>query len=118
MAMKATMAAAAPDGPARSTETAKTVSRAFPAATAIRLKVIAQPFSQLPAAGRVGPGVGWVGQPAAGSGIDGPEAAYPALVVDDRLVEVAAPHVGPQDLGEDQLAVGDLPQQEIGDARL
>ena len=43
------------------------------------------------------------------SRVDGPEAAHPALVVDDRLVEVAAAHVGPEGLGEDQLAVGNLP---------
>src|ERR1019366_4451015 len=46
------------------------------------------------------------------------EAAHPALVLDHSLVEVAAPHVRPEDLGKDQLAVGDLPEQEVRDTGL
>src|ERR1700677_3876192 len=130
MAMKATMAAPAPPCPSAITTTAKAVSRRIARAITIRLKRLTPPFSQ-PGRRRWSrvPGP-WVvrlrtpgpavrrSQPPFRSGVNGAEAAHPALVVDDRLVEVAAAHVGPERLGEDQLAVGDLPQQEIRDACL
>src|SRR5581483_12435358 len=47
-----------------------------------------------------------------------PEAAVAALELAHRFEEVLAPEVGPQHVGEHQLAVGQLPQQEVGDAEL
>src|SRR5580692_2065269 len=46
------------------------------------------------------------------------ETTHPLLELDHGFVQMPAAHVGPQHLGEDELAVGDLPQQEIGDTRL
>ena len=40
------------------------------------------------------------------------------LVLADRFEEVLAPEVGPQHVGEHELAVGQLPQQEVRDAVL
>src|SRR4051794_41073593 len=47
-----------------------------------------------------------------------PEAADTRLVGGQRLLEVRAREVGPQDLREVQLAVGGLPEQEVRDALL
>src|SRR5580698_1514600 len=93
-----------PKGPASTTATTKRVSTRIPAAVAIRVNDITLQ-SRAPR--------GW-----GRSGVDGAEAADPALEVDDRLVEVTPAHVGPEDLGEDQLAVGQLPEQEVRDAGL
>ena len=46
------------------------------------------------------------------------EAPIAALVLADRVEEVLAAEVGPQHVGEHQLAVGELPQQEVRDAVL
>src|SRR5512140_283425 len=46
------------------------------------------------------------------------EAAVPALVVPDRLEEVLLPEVGPVELCQPDLAVGKLPEQEVGEAHL
>ena len=56
--------------------------------------------------------------PAAHRLIDPAEAALAALVLAHRVEEVLAAEVGPQHVGEDELAVGQLPQQEVGDAVL
>src|SRR4051812_32444422 len=45
-------------------------------------------------------------------------AALPALEVEDRLIEVPAPEVGPEGVGHPDLGVGDLPEQEVGDPQL
>src|SRR4030095_8274428 len=46
------------------------------------------------------------------------ESAIALLKVGDRPVEVGGAEVGPQDRRDPQLGVGDLPQQEVGDAHL
>jgi len=46
---------------------------------------------------------------------DRAEAPIAALVLPDRGEEVGAAKVGPEDVGEDQLGVGELPQQEVRD---
>src|SRR3954451_4048759 len=53
-----------------------------------------------------------------GSPFDAPESAVAALELEDGLGEVVAAEVGPQDVGEDQLAIGQLPEKEVGDAVL
>src|SRR5215203_6515322 len=50
--------------------------------------------------------------------LDAAVAALTALVVEDRLVEVAAPEVGPEGVRHPDLGVGDLPEEEVGDAQL
>src|SRR3954453_16291504 len=52
------------------------------------------------------------------AGLRPAEAALAALVLAHRLEQVLPAEVGPQDLGEDELAVRRLPQQEVRDARL
>src|SRR5271165_3087872 len=47
-----------------------------------------------------------------------PVPALAALVLGDGLEEVLAPEVGPQDVGEHELRVGQLPQEEVRDAVL
>src|SRR5579875_1645716 len=47
-----------------------------------------------------------------------PEAPLPPLVLAHRLAQVLAPEVRPQHVEEHELAVGDLPQQEVRDAVL
>ena len=46
------------------------------------------------------------------------EAPLAAAVRSDRLVERRGVEVGPQRLGEVELAIGELPQQEVADALL
>src|SRR5689334_19944132 len=46
------------------------------------------------------------------------EATASALEVIDRLVEVFAPEIGPENVGHPELRVRELPEQEIGDAKL
>ncbi len=41
--------------------------------------------------------------------------AFTALVVQQRLEQMPAAEIGPQSVGDPDLGVGDLPQQEIGD---
>src|SRR5579885_621501 len=60
----------------------------------------------------------WVPGEASARANRGPVAALAAAVVGDRLFEVAAPEIRPQRLGEDELGIGALPQQEIADALL
>src|SRR5690348_4041139 len=50
------------------------------------------------------------------SGGDSAEPPVPALVVEDRLEQVSSRDVGPEDRRDVQLGVGELPQQEIGEA--
>src|SRR5438132_590538 len=44
--------------------------------------------------------------------------AFAAAIVGDRLLEIGAPEIRPQRLGEDEFGVSALPQQEIADALL
>src|SRR5271165_5889244 len=104
MATKATTTR--PACAANTVTTTRAASRAIPATRAIRLVDMALPLSQLPGPERVARRVrelqgrrGGVGAVRRASGVDGAEAADPALEVDHRLVEVAAAHVGPEDLG-------------------
>src|SRR5271169_3597033 len=87
----------------------------IPAIRAIRVPVMVPPFSQLD-------GLCRVARPAprapVASGLDGAEPSYPALELHHRLVQVTATHVGPQDVGEEELAVSDLPEEEVRDAGL
>src|SRR5215471_7693832 len=53
-----------------------------------------------------------------GSAVDGAEAPLPALVLPDRLEQVVAPEVRPQDVGEHQLGVGELPEEIVRDPEL
>ena len=46
------------------------------------------------------------------------EAAFAALVVGDGFEEVDAAEVGPEAIGDEDLGVGDLPEEEVGDALL
>ena len=46
------------------------------------------------------------------------EAALALLIVDNRPAEVVLGEVGPEGVGEIQLRVGDLPQQEVADAQV
>ena len=46
------------------------------------------------------------------------EPAVPALELADGLEQVLSAEVGPQHVGEHQLAVGQLPEQEVGDPEL
>src|SRR6185503_6682149 len=46
------------------------------------------------------------------------EAAVAALVVGDGLEQMDAAKVGPETIGDKYLCVGDLPEQEVGDALL
>src|SRR3954454_8138122 len=50
--------------------------------------------------------------------LDRPEATGPTLVLADRREEVLAAEVGPQHIGENELRVGELPEQVVGDAVL
>ena len=50
--------------------------------------------------------------------VEAAEAPVPALVLAHRVEEVLTAEVGPEHVGEHQLAVGQLPQQEVGDAVL
>ena len=43
------------------------------------------------------------------------EATLPMLVVEDRLVEIALTEVGPKEIHEAELRVGQLPEQEVAD---
>src|ERR1019366_1329188 len=84
---------------------ATTGVKAPPTAMAIRTAKASTTTTPAPRANRVN-----VMRPV--SRIHRTEAAHPALVLDHSLVEVPAPHVRPEDLGKDQLAVGYLPEQE------
>src|SRR5688500_1434250 len=56
-----------------------------------------------------------------GLGLVGGDAAVPALaalVLEDGLEQLAAPEVRPERVGDPDLRVGDLPQQEVRDAHL
>src|SRR5687768_5527500 len=56
-----------------------------------------------------------------GLGLVGGDAAVPALaalVLEDGLEQLAAPEVRPEGVGDPDLRVGDLPEQEVGDAHL
>src|ERR1019366_9278915 len=90
---------------------ATTGVKAPPTAMAIRTAKASTTTTPAPRANRVN-----VMRPV--SRIHRTEAAHPALVLDHSLVEVPAPHVRPEDLGKDQLAVGDLPEQEVRDTGL
>ena len=57
-------------------------------------------------------------QLARSSGGDPAVPALALLVVGHRLQQVAAPEVGPQHVGDPDLRVGDLPEQEVADAHL
>ena len=46
------------------------------------------------------------------------EAALAALVVGDGFEQMDAAKVGPEAVGDEDLGVGDLPEQEVGDALL
>ena len=46
------------------------------------------------------------------------EAALALLVVGDGFEEVDAAEVGPEAVGDEDLGVGDLPEEEVGDALL
>ena len=46
------------------------------------------------------------------------EAAFAALVVGDGFEEMEAVEVGPEAVGDEDLGVGDLPEEEVGDALL
>ncbi len=46
------------------------------------------------------------------------EAAFAALVVGDGFEEMDAAEVGPEAVGDEDLGVGDLPEEEVGDALL
>ena len=46
------------------------------------------------------------------------EAALAVLVVGDGFEEVEAAEVGPEAVGDEDLGVGDLPEEEVGDALL
>src|SRR5438874_1118848 len=48
----------------------------------------------------------------------GTVAALAAAIIGDRLLQVAAPEIRPKGLGEHQLGIGALPEQEIADALL
>ena len=50
--------------------------------------------------------------------LDAAVAALALLVVEDRLEQVPAAEVGPQRVGDPDLGVGDLPEQEVADAHL
>src|SRR5438309_11094502 len=50
--------------------------------------------------------------------LDPAEPAVPALVLAYGAEQVLAPEVGPEGIGEDELAVGELPQEEVGDPEL
>ena len=45
-------------------------------------------------------------------------APFALLVIHECLVQVPAPEVGPQGVGDPDLGIGDLPEQEVGDAQL
>src|SRR5690606_11356709 len=57
---------------------------------------------------------GAVGQLLAGA----PEAAFPRTIPLESLIEIAGPEVGPVALGEVEFCVGQLPDQEVGNALL
>ncbi len=46
------------------------------------------------------------------------EAAFAALVGGDGFEEMEAAEVGPEAIGDEDLGVGDLPEEEVGDALL
>src|SRR5437660_5120313 len=50
--------------------------------------------------------------------LDPAEPAVPALVLAHRVEQVFSPEVGPEGGGEHELAVGELPQEEVGDPEL
>src|SRR5216684_7598616 len=50
--------------------------------------------------------------------VDPAVAALARLKVDDRFEEIAAAKIGPEDFGDVDLRVGDLPEQEVRDAQL
>ena len=50
--------------------------------------------------------------------LDAAVAAVPLLVVDHRFEQVAAPEIRPQHVGDVDLRVRDLPEQEVADAHL
>src|ERR1700677_4871927 len=85
------------------TRSMKATTTTTPAPSANRVSLTA-PFSSMHRSHR------FTGHRSPDSWVHRTEPAHPALVLDDRLVEVLAPPVGPQHLGEDQLAVGDLPE--------
>src|SRR5262249_13660760 len=68
-------------------------------------------------ASRSGPGSGSLTRTLVASGvsIDAPKAAVPPLKVGHGLKEVPPPEIGPQEIGDPELRIGYLPEQEIGE---
>jgi len=52
----------------------------------------------------------------AGWGRDGAVAAFASLVVEEGFEEAGAVEIGPESFGDEDFGVGDLPEEEIGDA--
>ena len=74
------------------------------------------------AAGEFGGGIRWggerVGEGLVGGFAESSEAAFALLIVGDGFEEMEAAEVGPEAVGDEDLGVGDLPQEEVGDALL
>jgi len=74
------------------------------------------------AAGQFGRRFCWgrkrVGEGFVGGFAEAAEAALAVLVVGNGFEEVEAAEVGPEAVGDEDLGVGDLPEEEVGDALL
>ena len=51
-----------------------------------------------------------------GSGVDATVAAFALLEIEKSFEETSAVEVGPENLGDEEFGVGDLPEKEIADA--